>query len=243
MTRLPVALCAASAWCAAGFAPAAPRRSAAIRANGNANDETYANPLTELLGRVLPSAKAGDADDAKWIVPKRPARSLDAMVNTLRKELSAREWFVTGDVLPELFADDFYFEDPDVKLSGIRNYAEGVARLFDADSCRVEIITCTADRDFGTVDVAWRLSGRVKVGFGLNLKPYVVATELRVKDGLVTFQRDRFANPSSDILLSALAPWLPFLAPPAPPLGDAALEAQAAKLVAEVRADRRKAPP
>ena len=41
---------------------------------------------------------------------------------------------------------------------------------------------------------------------------------LQVRDGMVIFQEDRFAIPSWDILLSAIAPWLPFLAEPAPPI-------------------------
>ena len=71
-----------------------------------------------------------------------------------------------------------------------------------------------------TITVTWRLSGRVKVGPGFDIKPYLVFTDFRVdpRTGLVAFQEDRFSLPGWDLLLSALLPPLrPWLAPPAPP--------------------------
>ena len=131
---------------------------------------------------------------------------------------------MTGLVLPELFADDFAFQDPDVSLTGIQSYAAGVRRLFSSSS-RAEVISCSLDpQDTTLISVAWRLSGQVNIGPGITIKPYVVETDLRLRpsDGLIVFQEDRFSIPSWDILLSAFAPWLPFLAPPAPPASELA---------------------
>lgn len=176
--------------------------------------EEYANPVVKTLSRVLPAQRPLDVD---WNKPKSSGTPAE-MAQRLEAGLRANEWFVTGNVMPEYFADDFEFVDPDVSVSGIRDYAEGVRRLF-AEDARAEVVAC--DLVDNVVNVTWRLSGGVNIGvFGLKLKPYIVYTELHLRDGLVVFQRDRFDLPGWDILLSAIAPWLPFLAPPAPPVDD-----------------------
>jgi len=67
-----------------------------------------------------------------------------------------------------------------------------------------------------TVAVDWRLSGSVRVGPGATIKPYVVHTTFRVRDGLVVFQEDEFSIPGWQILLGVLLPGLPIpeAAPP-----------------------------
>ena len=161
----------------------------------------------------------------------------------LEEGLRAREWFVTGLVLPELFeaGDGFLFKDPDVELRGIKEYAEGVRRIFDQKTSRALVASVELDSPSSpepiegcssVITVEWRLSGRVNVGGpwlfggrGVPIKPYMITTHLHVgtASGLVRFQEDVFSIPSWDILLSALAPWLPLPfanpapAPPQPP--------------------------
>ena len=98
-------------------------------------------------------------------------------------------------------------------MTGIQNYAEGVARLFGADA-RCEVIACQPRGEKIAVD--WRLSGSVRVGPGATIKPYVVHTTFRVRDGLVVFQEDAFSIPGWQILLGVLLPGLPIpeAAPP-----------------------------
>ena len=193
-------------------------RSVCVRAE---KSEDYVNPVTELLGQFIPKQEDVVIDGVDFSAPKTPlapARMRDALDRGLRE----REWFVTGRVLPELFADDFEFRDPDVSLKGIDNYAKGVARLF-ASNARCEVVRCDLDDD-DTVRVEWRLSGGVKVGPGLEVKPYVVYTDLKVRDGLVVFQEDRFSIPGWQILVGALFPWAP-IPVPAPPVDELAKKA------------------
>ena len=103
-----------------------------------------------------------------------------------------------------------------VSLTGIRNYAEGVARLF-GDDARCEVIACAPRGEDIAVD--WRLSGSVRVGPGATIKPYVVHTTFRVRDGLVVFQEDEFSIPGWQILLGVLLPGLP-IPEPAPPVEE-----------------------
>lgn len=110
-------------------------------------------------------------------------------------------------------------------LSGgclILEYARGVYKLFDQETSRAEIISVAVnDAITDTITVTWRLSGKVNIGPGLNIKPYICYTDFTVNDdNLVAFQEDRFDIPGWDILLSAIFPFLigKVTAPAAPPV-------------------------
>ena len=87
------------------------RRVVVINAGG---EEDYVNPVTEFLGRFIPK-QAPVVLDVDWDKTKTPMPLAD-LAGALDRGLRANEWFVTGRVLPELFADDFKFEDPDVSF-------------------------------------------------------------------------------------------------------------------------------
>ena len=73
-----------------------------------------------------------------------------------------------------------------MKLTGIRAYAEGVRRLFDQNSARAELVSCSVNASASeaarvdVISVTWRLSGGVNIG-GLQIKPYLVYTDLQVE--------------------------------------------------------------
>ena len=91
------------------------RRSRRVRVVAAASEEDYVNPVTEFLGRFIPK-QAPVVLDVDWDKTKTPL-PLGDLAQALDRGLRANEWFVTGRVLPELFADDFKFEDPDVSFS------------------------------------------------------------------------------------------------------------------------------
>ena len=80
-----------------------------------------------------------------------------------------------------------------------------------------EVIACAPRGEEIAVD--WRLSGSVRVGPGATIKPYVVHTTFRVRDGLVVFQEDEFSIPGWQILLGVLLPGLP-IPESAPPVEE-----------------------
>jgi hypothetical protein len=104
----------------------------------------------------------------------------------------------------------------------ILEYARAVNKLFDQETSRAEIISVTVnDAIANTITVTWRLSGKVNVGPGLKIKPYICYTDFTVNnDGLITFQEDRFDIPGWDIVLSSIFPFLigKVTAPIAPPV-------------------------
>lgn len=195
------------------------------------NDKEYRNVATQLLSNFLPKEKdenisvngKDDNDPISAIdfsAPKISKKSLQELAAILDYELYGKEWFVTGIVNPIYFSDDFQFQDPDVKINGIEEYAKGVCKLFDQSS-RAEIISTIVNTTIpDTITVKWRLSGKVNIGPGLTIKPYIVYTDFAVdpSSGLIISQEDRFDLPGWDILLSSFFPFLigTLTAPPAP---------------------------
>ena len=91
-----------------------------------ANDENYQNKVAELLSNFLPKndQKTEEPDpfvDINFNAPKykQTNLNLEALAQTLDAELIEKEWFVTGNVNPIYFSDDFQFQDPDVSVDGI----------------------------------------------------------------------------------------------------------------------------
>lgn len=193
--------------------------------------EEYKNAPTKILSNFMGSSSddttTNPIDFIDFDAKKIQKGDLATLAAILDYELYDKEWFVTGNVNPIYFSDSFEFQDPDVKLSGIEDYARGVNKLFDQETARAEIIsTVRNDTTPNTITCTWRLSGKVNVGPGLSIKPYICYTDFTVdeNDGLIIMQEDRFSIPGYDILLSAtLGQVFPFLigtvlAAPAPPV-------------------------
>ena len=107
----------------------------------------------------------------------------------------------------------------------LSEYARGVNKIFDEKTARAEIVSTDVNTTVpNTITCTWRLSGRVKVGPGLSIKPYVVYTDFQVdpNTGLIVFQEDRFSIPGWDILLSSFFPVLigKITSPEAPPVEE-----------------------
>ncbi|KAL7538028.1 hypothetical protein ACHAXR_008230, partial [Thalassiosira sp. AJA248-18] len=198
----------------------------AIAATENGNNDgkmsdvdEYRNAPTAFLSNFMQSNNNDGGEepidplaDIDFNAPKSPKVPLETLAAILDAELYQKEWFVTGKVNPIYFDDKFQFQDPDVKLTGIEEYARGVLKLFDQETSRAEIISSVVNTTVAnTITITWRLSGRVNIGpKGLPIKPYICYTDFTVDEstGLVTFQEDRFDIPGWDILLSALFPFL-----------------------------------
>ena len=195
-------------------------------------EEVYKNPVAAILGNFLPPSNpsSSSSPSSGGIIDKidfssskrRKKTSLPKLASELSIALREREWFVTGNVAPSFFSEDFCFSDPDVKVKGIEVYARGVNKLFDQKVTRGQIISCVAVEEENKIQVLWRLEGRVKIGnAGLPIKAFLVNTSLFVNaEGLINLQVDTFSIPGWDIFISSVLPWLklPFLAPPAAPL-------------------------
>ncbi|CAM9605770.1 unnamed protein product [Ascophyllum nodosum] len=190
---------------------------------GESDEDYSADALTTFLGKFLPGKGASDQPQAKDLVfnvgysAKRRGMSASEMASAVDEGLKRHGWFVTGRVDASLFSDSFFFSDPQVSLTGVDKYAEGVAKLFDQEESRCDVISTEVEED--NVVVRWRLSGRINLPFKPPIKPYVVVTTFeRDTEGLLSTQRDEFSIAGWDILLHAVFPGHPFGAEPAPPV-------------------------
>lgn len=176
--------------------------------------DEYRNGATAFLSNFMqkePPTESDPISEIDFNAPKKVELSIEDLAAALDFELYNREWFVTGLINPIYFADNFQFQDPDVKLTGVEEYARGVYKLFDQDTSRAEIISTVVNATVpNTITVTWRLSGGVSIGPGLEIKPYICYTDFTVDEdtGLIVFQEDRFSIPGWDILLSAVFPFL-----------------------------------
>lgn len=162
-----------------------------------ADGAEYKNAATSVLSNFM--QKEGEGTESlnpilsaiDFGATKSKKLPIETLASVLDYELYTKEWFVTGNVNPIYFSDDFEFQDPDVKLSGIEEYAKGVNKLFDQGTSRAEIIS-TVVKGKDTITVTWRLSGKVNIGpgGGLTIKPYIVYTDFIIDQdsGLVVFQ-------------------------------------------------------
>lgn len=93
-----------------------------------AKEENYQNKVAELLSNFLPSSDQSNHNNEPdsvlasidFAAPKyRWNGNMETLAKVLDAELQEREWFVTGNVNPIFFSDDFQFSDPDVSVDGI----------------------------------------------------------------------------------------------------------------------------
>jgi len=187
----------------------------------NSDVEEYKNAATKILSNFMSTkgsmgtttATSEEVTDPlegiDFDAPKIPSTTtLETLAAALDYELIEKEWFVTGRVNPSYFSKEFEFQDPDVQLKGIEEYARGVRKLFDQDTSRAEIISTVVNTTMSTIETpiitcTWRLSGKVNIGYGLPIKPYIIYTDFTIdpKTSLITMQEDRFSLPPWDILL------------------------------------------
>jgi hypothetical protein len=89
----------------------------------NSGPEEYRNAATSILSNFMQNKAQMKKEDplAKidFSAPKLANVALETLAVMLDSELYAKEWFVTGNVNPSYFSDEFEFQDPDVKLKGI----------------------------------------------------------------------------------------------------------------------------
>mmetsp|Transcript_5956 Transcript_5956/g.11160 ORF Transcript_5956/g.11160 Transcript_5956/m.11160 type:complete len:265 (-) Transcript_5956:90-884(-) len=142
--------------------------------------------------------------------PPRLNWSLEEVRTELEAALKKDIWFVSGRVPKVLFASDFKFQDPDVRLDGIEAYGKGVASLFDQDLTKASVLDVIATGP-KEIQVRWELAATVglppTLPFRLGtveLPKYVVTSTLKVNNfGLVDEQKDEFDRPTSELLKSA----------------------------------------
>ncbi|KAL3802848.1 hypothetical protein HJC23_007625, partial [Cyclotella cryptica] len=120
-------------------------------------------------------------------------KSLDKLAAILDKELYEKEWFDTSR-----FDDRFEFQEPDVKLTGLEEYARGVPKLFDQSTLCAEmtstVVNTTHPIQLLTCGTYLAESTSVQMACPLNLTSAVL-----ILHRSVMFQEDCFDIPGKVI--------------------------------------------
>ena len=180
---------------------------------------------TSVVRRELAVARHPDPlSQIDFNTPKSRERlSLTRLAQKLDEELYEKEWFVTGHVNPKYFHPDFSYQDADVEIFSLEEYARDVYNLFDQSCSRAEILETKVAQDRAqTITCTWRCSGRANLLWGIDIKPFMVTTNWHVDKatGLIHRQVDEYSLPQWDLLVSAFFPFLNGIitAEPAPPV-------------------------
>eukprot|EP00968_Pinguiococcus_pyrenoidosus_P011676 scaffold964_cov261-Pinguiococcus_pyrenoidosus.AAC.2 len=187
----------------------------------------YKDPVSALLGTFLPQLAENAVDSSASL---RPGQLVNAqarkraippakLARELQRALDKYSWFVTGNVDARYFSEAFSFVDPSVQTDNLQDYATGVARIFDQEETRMQVLKVEAQTEGRNkaLLVTWRLEGRVNVLFRPRIKPFMIETCLSLDEqGLISAQEDRFLIPPWDVFISAFLPG--FGQPPAPPI-------------------------
>uniref|UniRef100_A0A7S3P9H3 Uncharacterized protein n=1 Tax=Amphora coffeiformis TaxID=265554 RepID=A0A7S3P9H3_9STRA len=180
---------------------------------------------TSVVRRELAVARHPDPlSQIDFDTPKSRERlSLSRLAQRLDQELYEKEWFVTGHVNPKYFHSDFSYQDADVEIFSLEEYARDVYNLFDQSCSRAEVLETKVAQDRAqTITCTWRCSGRANLLWGIDIKPFMVTTNWQVDKatGLIYRQVDEYSLPQWDLLVSAFFPFLNGIltAEPAPPV-------------------------
>jgi hypothetical protein len=111
------------------------------------NNVEYSDIMVSTLSNLLPGGGGTKSppsqgtvlDGINWGAPKRRGLTIESMADALDAGLREKSWFVTGNIMPELFAENFLFTDPNVKLEGVEAYARGVNKVFNQQTSRMQV--------------------------------------------------------------------------------------------------------
>ena len=102
---------------------------------------------------------------------KLVGRGADVVAASLQADVAQRRYLITGDLTPELFADDCRFVDPTNDVVGLSRYVTAMRLLFDpaASTLTLRGIRVAAPR---VIEADYALEGRLKFPWRPRVTPY-----------------------------------------------------------------------
>jgi len=155
----------------------------------------------ELLAVAPPTAAA---------LPKARGLSLDAVMDTVRADFESGQYYVTGRLTQQSYADDCLFDgpDPDMPVRSLQRYSDALRGLFDPKLSSIELLALEprADRRF----VAhWTLRGALKLPWRPTIPEYRGATVYEVDDdGLICCHTEAWSISALEAFGTTLFPGL-----------------------------------
>jgi len=157
------------------------------------------------IATALPLAPLGSTAE-RIGGPKLTGLSPEEIKETLSRNLREGQYFITGDLTPEIFADDCRFKDPTNDIRGLARYVRALGLLFDASysAVRLRDISVTGPR---TIEAEWTLGGYLKFGWHPRVEPFVGRTVYTLNDhGLISFQDQTWSISAGEALRETFTP-------------------------------------
>jgi hypothetical protein len=130
----------------------------------------------------------------------------DQVKDILARNLRDGEYFITGDLTPEIFSDDCVFRDPTNETKGLSRYVKALGLLFDPSVSAVQLvdIEVTGPR---SIEAQWRMGGYLRFPW----HPRVDAFEGRTiytlnSEGLIALQDQTWSITAGRALAESFTP-------------------------------------
>jgi len=115
-----------------------------------------------------------------------------------------RQYYVTGRLTKQIYADDCFFDapDPDMPVTGLTKYVDAISNLFERKSSQVQLL-CIETIDDKTILARWRLEGTLKLPWRPKVKPYTGVTVYHLNEqGLVQRHTELWSITAFDAFVS-----------------------------------------
>ena len=180
----------------------------------------YAAATTSLSLVTWPQAlKAAVSGDDKL-----RAMSIAELRDIVQKVFLQNQYYVTGNLTPQVYRPDCQFKDPTTNVKGVQPYTTAVSKLFDATKSKAEMVSLKVSGP-NTLARRWRLAATLNIPGSPAIKPYTGTTKYVTDDsGLICKHLEEWDISALDAFVSVLFP--NFGAPPAPPLSELVSELQ-----------------
>ncbi|KAL4443958.1 hypothetical protein ABPG75_011695 [Micractinium tetrahymenae] len=175
----------------------------AILAGGAVSTGTAGGLAAPLPAQALELAPLGPV---QAVGEKLEGLSAEQVKDILARNLREGQYFVTGDLTPEIFDDDCVFRDPTNETRGLSRYMKALGILFDASYSAVQLkdIRVTGPR---TIEADWLLGGYLKLPWHPRVEAFQGHTVYRLNDrGLIELQDQTWSIDSFTALAESFTP-------------------------------------
>ncbi|DBA84805.1 TPA: hypothetical protein ACH3X1_005840 [Trebouxia sp. C0004] len=138
--------------------------------------------------------------------PKLQQPSLKQVQGILAKDLADGQYFVTGNLTPEIFADDCRFVDPTNDVTGLSRYHKALTILFDPAQSEVKLKQIRVSGP-ATVEADWTLGGVLKLPWQPRIQTISGHTVYTVNEaGLIQKQEQQWSITAWTALRQSFTP-------------------------------------
>jgi hypothetical protein len=129
------------------------------------------------------------------------------VADILARNLRDGQYFVTGDLTPEIFADDCRFKDPTNDVKGLSRYITALGILFDANYSRVQLLDIQVTGP-NTIEAKWTLGGYLKFPWHPRVAPFEGKTvySMSKENGLIEMQDQTWSISGAEALKETFTP-------------------------------------